>query len=40
MIKDLNYKIIELNQKIESAETMNKIAQKINEEKPDNLDNK
>ena len=28
-IKELNYKIIELNQKIESNETMNKISKKI-----------
>ena len=40
IIKELNYKIIELNQKIESNETMNKIYQKIKEKKPDNIENK
>ena len=37
-IKELNYKIIELNQKIESNETMNKISKKIKNEKPDNIE--
>ena len=38
IIKELNYKIIELNQKIESIETLNKISQKINKEKPGNIE--
>ena len=38
IIKDLNYKIIELNQKIESNETINKITQKIKNENPEDLD--
>ena len=38
MIKDLNYKNIELNQKIESNETINKITQKIKNENPEDLD--
>ena len=38
IIKELNYKIIELNQKIESIETLNKISQKINKEKPSNIE--
>ena len=37
-IKDLNYKIIELNQQIESKETINKITQKIKNEKPEDLE--
>ena len=37
-IKDLNYKIIELNQKIESNETINKITQKIKNENSEDLD--
>ena len=37
-IKDLNYKIIELNQKIESKETIDKIAQKIKNENPEDLE--
>ena len=37
-IKDLNYKIIELNQKIESNETINKITQKIRNENSEDLD--
>ena len=37
-IEELNYKIIELNQKIESNETMNKISKKIKNEKPDNIE--
>ena len=37
-INELNYKIIELNQKIESNNTMNKITQKIRNEKPENLE--
>ena len=34
-IKELNYKIIELNQQIESNKTLNKISQKIKNEKPE-----
>ena len=37
-INELNYKIIELNQKIESYNTLNKITQKIKNEKPENLE--
>ena len=37
-IKDLNYKIIEINQQIESKETINKITQKIKNEKPEDLE--
>ena len=37
-IKDLNYKIIELNQKIESKETIDKITQKIKNENPEDLE--
>ena len=37
-INELNYKIIELNQKIESNNTLNKITQKIKNEKPENLE--
>ena len=37
-IKDLNYKIIELNQQIESKETINKITQKIKNENPEDLE--
>ena len=37
-INELNYKIIELNQKIESNNTMNKITQKIQNEQPENLE--
>ena len=35
LIKELNYKIIELNQRNESNETINKITQKIKKEKPE-----
>ena len=37
-INELNYKIIELNQKIESNNTMNKIIQKIKNAQPENLE--
>jgi len=37
-IKELNYKIIELNQKIESKETIDKITQKIKNENPEDLE--
>ena len=37
-INELNYKIIELNQKIESNNTMNKISQKIKNAQPENLE--
>ena len=37
-INELNYKIIELNQKIESNNTMNKIIQKIKNTQPENLE--
>ena len=39
-IKELNYKIIELNQRNESNETINKITQKIKNEKPEDLEQK
>ena len=37
-IKELNYKIIELTQKIESKETIDKITQKIKNENPEDLE--
>ena len=37
-IQDLNYKIIELSQKIESLESINKITQKIKNKEPENIE--